>query len=105
MAYNFLPCDRDQGFLLPLEVRDWLPADHLAWFVLDVVDQLDLGPFLMAVERSQRREPGPPEMIWMPWAGKTSSKACLRPTVAATSPAARLVTGRGLCQHSRGLRR
>jgi hypothetical protein len=73
MAYNFLPCDRDQGFLLPLEVRDWLPADHLAWFVLDVVDQLDLGPFLMAVERSQRREPGPPEMIWMPWAGKTSS--------------------------------
>src|SRR6266550_1268474 len=48
MAYNFLPCDRDQGFLLPPDVRDWLPADHLAWFVLDVVDQLDLGPFLAA---------------------------------------------------------
>jgi hypothetical protein len=46
MAYNFLPCDRDQGFLLPPDVRDWLPSDHLAWFVLDVVDQLDLGPFL-----------------------------------------------------------
>jgi transposase len=29
-------------------VRDWLPADHLAWFILDVVDQLDLGPFLKA---------------------------------------------------------
>ena len=29
-------------------MRDWLPADHLAWFVLDVVDQLDLGPFLKA---------------------------------------------------------
>ena len=27
---------------------DWLPADHLAWFVLDVVDQLDLHPFLAA---------------------------------------------------------
>jgi transposase len=26
-------------------VRDWLPADHLAWFVLDVVDQLDLTGF------------------------------------------------------------
>jgi transposase len=48
MAYNFLPCDRDQGFLLPPDVRDWLPSDHLAWFVLDVVDQLDLGPFLAA---------------------------------------------------------
>jgi transposase len=48
MAYNFLACDRDQAFLLPPDLRDWLPSDHLAWFVLDVVDQLDLGPFLKA---------------------------------------------------------
>ena len=48
MAYNFLACDRDQAFLLPPDLREWLPADHLAWFVLDVVDQLDLGPFLKA---------------------------------------------------------
>jgi transposase len=46
LASDFLPCDRDQSFLLPPDLRDWLPADHLAWFVLDVVDQLDLGPFL-----------------------------------------------------------
>jgi hypothetical protein len=26
-------------------MRDWLPADHLAWFVIDVVDQLDLAEF------------------------------------------------------------
>jgi transposase len=48
MAYNFRACDRDQAFLLPPDVRDWLPADHLAWFVLDVVDQLDMDPFLAA---------------------------------------------------------
>jgi transposase len=48
MAYNFLCGDRDQPFLLPPDLRDWLPADHLAWFVRDVVDQLDLGPFLAA---------------------------------------------------------
>jgi transposase len=48
MAYNFLRGDRDQPFLLPPDLRDWLPADHLAWFVLDVVDQLDLAPFLDA---------------------------------------------------------
>src|SRR5215217_7829997 len=46
MAYNFRRGNRDQPFLLPPDLRDWLPADHLAWFVLDVVDQLDLGPFL-----------------------------------------------------------
>ena len=48
MAYNFRRGDRDQPFLLPPDLRDWLPADHLAWFVRDVVDQLDLGPFLRA---------------------------------------------------------
>ena len=46
MAYNFLRGDRDQPFWLPPDLRDWLPADHLAWFVRDVVDQLDLEPFL-----------------------------------------------------------
>jgi transposase len=48
MAYNFLACDRDQAFLLPPDLREWLPTEHLAWFVLDVVDQLDLQPFLTA---------------------------------------------------------
>ena len=46
MAYNFLRGDRDQPFLLPPDPRDWLPEGHLAWFILDVVDQLDLQPFL-----------------------------------------------------------
>jgi transposase len=45
MAYNFLRGDRDQPFLLPPDLRDWLPTGHLAWFVSDVVDQLDLAPF------------------------------------------------------------
>jgi transposase len=48
MAYNFLRGDRNQPFLLPPDLRDWLPNDHLAWFVLDVVDQLNLEPFLRA---------------------------------------------------------
>jgi transposase len=46
MAYNFLACDRGQAFLLPPDLRDWLPQDHLAWFILDVVDHVDLEPFL-----------------------------------------------------------
>ena len=42
MAQNFLSCDRDQEFLLAPSVRDWLPEGHLAWFVLEVVERLDL---------------------------------------------------------------
>jgi transposase len=48
MAYNFLRAERDQPFLLPPDLRDWVPQDHLAWFVLDVIDQLDLQPFYLA---------------------------------------------------------
>jgi hypothetical protein len=38
MPQNFLSCDRDQVLLLPPDLRDWLPEDHLAWFVLAVVE-------------------------------------------------------------------
>lgn len=30
MSYNFLPCDRNQTYLLPPSLTDWLPEDHLA---------------------------------------------------------------------------
>jgi transposase len=43
MTQNFLACDRDQVLLLPPDLRDWLPADHLARFVIEVVDELDLA--------------------------------------------------------------
>src|SRR5919202_4196130 len=45
MTHNSLGCDHDQPFLLPPDLRDWLPRAHLAWFILDAVDQLDLQPF------------------------------------------------------------
>lgn len=37
--------DRDQSFLLPPDMREWLPPSHLVWFVLDVVEQLDTSRF------------------------------------------------------------
>ena len=45
VAKGFRPVDRDQQFLLPVSMRDWLPEGHLVWFVLDTVEQLDLGAF------------------------------------------------------------
>ncbi|MCL4286173.1 MAG: IS1182 family transposase [Thermoleophilia bacterium] len=42
---RFLEGSREQAFLLPPDVRDWLPADHLAWIVIEAVDQLDLVSF------------------------------------------------------------
>ena len=48
MAQNFIEGRCEQGFLLPPDVRDWLPADHLAWFVIDAVAQMDLSAFYAA---------------------------------------------------------
>ena len=45
MAYNFLPCDRNQPYMLPPSLTDWLPEDHLAWFVLNAVEQISLSQF------------------------------------------------------------
>jgi transposase len=41
MAKSYLPLDRDQQFLLPPSMRDWLPEGHLVWFVLEVVERVD----------------------------------------------------------------
>src|SRR3712207_3504144 len=48
MAQNFIACDREQSFLLPPDVRDWLPDNHLAWFVIDVVGVMDTSAFYAA---------------------------------------------------------
>src|SRR5437868_4314252 len=48
MPQNFIESGREQGFLLPPDVREWLAADHLAWFVIDAVAQMDLSAFYAA---------------------------------------------------------
>ncbi|MDO5712729.1 MAG: transposase [Micrococcales bacterium] len=45
MANSYRPVLRDQAFLLPPDMREWLPADHLVWFLLDTVDAVDTGAF------------------------------------------------------------
>src|SRR3954465_5787886 len=48
MAQNFIACDREQELLLPPSLREWLPEDHLAWFVVESVAELDLDAFYAA---------------------------------------------------------
>jgi transposase len=46
MAQNFIACDREQELLLAPSLREWLPQERLAWFVLDAVEAMDLSAFL-----------------------------------------------------------
>ena len=62
MAQNFIECDREQAFLMPPSLREWLPEDHLAWFVIEAVEEMELtsstpttAPTAMAVPPMSRR--------------------------------------------------
>jgi transposase len=48
MPQNFFRCDREQLLLLPPDLCDWLDEDHLAWFVIEAIEELDLGSFYVS---------------------------------------------------------
>jgi transposase len=52
-----MACEREQSFLMPPDVREWLPEGHFAWFVLDTVAALELGGFYGAYRQDGRSRP------------------------------------------------
>ncbi len=58
MSKTYRPYDPDQQLLLPTALQEWLPDGHLAYFIYDVVDQLDLSEITDRYERERRG--GPP---------------------------------------------
>jgi transposase len=57
MAKTYRPYHPTQDFLLPPSPSEWLPEDHLAYFVSDVVDQLDLSDIESVYETEERGQP------------------------------------------------
>jgi transposase len=57
MGLRFIGGDREQSFLMPPDVREWLPENHLAWFVLTAVEEMDLWPFYVAYRVDGRSRP------------------------------------------------
>lgn len=57
MAKTYRPYCPDQMFLLPPSLRDWLPENHLSYFVSDIVDSLNLEAIESYYEKSDRGQP------------------------------------------------
>jgi transposase len=57
MAKTYRPYVPEQDLLLPPSLRDWLPEDHLAFFVSDLIDQLDLSAITAVYEDEDRGYP------------------------------------------------
>ena len=47
MSYNLIECNREQMYLMPVSLQEWLPDGHLAWFVLEAVEVIDLSRFYL----------------------------------------------------------
>src|SRR5947199_8304238 len=64
MAQNFIACDRGQSMLLPPDLMDWVPDDHVVWSVLGAVEESDLGAFYgVYSENGQGRAAYEPSMM------------------------------------------
>jgi transposase len=104
MAKGYRPVDRDQPFLLPPDMREWLPADHPVWLVISVVaDHLDTAVF-----HARRKTGGAgtagydPDMLvtvlmWAYAHGVTSSREVER--LCHTDVAFRVICGGNLPDH------
>jgi transposase len=105
MAKGYRPVDRDQPFLFPPDMREWLPADHPVWLVIRVVDEhLDTSAF-----HARRKTGGAgtagydPDMlvtvlVWAYAHGVTSSRDMER--LCGTDVAFRVICGGNLPDHS-----
>jgi len=64
MPTSFRPYEPEQSFLLPPSPREWLPEGHLAYFLSDTIEALDLSGFFERYEGDGRRNrPYHPEMM------------------------------------------
>jgi len=64
---RFKAYDTNQSYLLPASPREWLPKDHLAYFIDNVVDQLDLCEVFAGYEGTKGQPPYHPQMMVKVW--------------------------------------
>jgi transposase len=87
MSKTFRPYPLDQRLLLPPDLREWLPEDHLALFVSDVIDSLELSAIFHAYEQGDGRGQPPYDpalmvklLVYAYCTGKPSSRKIERAT-------------------------
>ena len=57
MSKTYRPYEPEQMFLMPPSLVEWLPSDHLVFFVKEVLETIDLSPITEVYEREERGYP------------------------------------------------
>jgi hypothetical protein len=74
MGARFIGGDREQVFLMPPLVTDWVPEDHLVWTVLEAVGELDLSAFYADYRADGHGRPAyEPSMIGLSSTGRCNA--------------------------------
>jgi len=98
MGERFKPYRPDETFLLPPSLRDWLPQGHLAYFLSDLVDELDLSELYAAY----RPADSPAFVAVGYYGGVGSGPACLPPEDDDEAAFVRLLRRRAVFAQDRG---
>ena len=102
MSKTFRPYDPEQQLLLPVALQEWLPPDHLAYFISDVVDQLDLSAITVRYQGEERGGPPyHPRMMVKVLALRLLHRCGLVPSHRPTAPRGHRLPGAGGQQHPR----
>ena len=79
MPQRFIECDREQAFLMPRSLVEWVGQDHLVWTVLGAVEQMDLDRFNAAYQLGGAGRPAyDPAMMG---GGVVAVRVCARESV------------------------
>ena len=74
MPQRFVACDRNQSFLLPPSLLEWVPAGHLVWTVLAAVEEMDLTAFCRVYRDDGHGRPAyDPSMIGLSSTGRRNA--------------------------------
>src|SRR6516162_10958397 len=97
MPQNFIGCDRAQSMLLPPDLTEWVPDDHVVWSILGAVEQMDLSGFYGAYrENGQGRAAYEPSMMgWIQLVVATLDEGGLRWAIERVRGIVLLPRGRG----------
>ncbi|WP_207782872.1 transposase, partial [Phytoactinopolyspora limicola] len=104
MAKGYRRVDREQAFLLPPSMTDWLPDDHVVWFVIEAVDQMDTSAFHARAKLGSTGRAGyDPDMLLTLWVfamahGVTSSRQIER--LCTTDVAFRIICASDVPDHT-----
>jgi hypothetical protein len=91
MAPKFIDCGREQAFLMPPSLLDWVPGDHLVWTILDAVEEMDLSAFYTDYRADGHGRPAYDPRMMVALLRYAYARVATAPRAGSSAPASRML--------------